>query len=201
MPRPAAFTPEASSAPARPRKKKGGWFGSKSRASSSSDGDSGAAVGRVSIGGVIAIAIFILRIVAAQAGLFGLSSQSEIESYAQRDLAAANEMTTVLASIRDEPTARAAVPRLTSILDRMIADGHALEGKKGRMTDIDAVKQKYEAQQEAAWQRAGDEVQRVGTVPGGADTIRSVQGKFQELAAIIRKANPEDGNAPFRPTF
>jgi hypothetical protein len=180
-----AFQPEPTAPAGKPKKKKkGGFFASKANGGS---GGSRAA-GGASIGGVIAVVLFVLRLVVAGGNFFTLSSASEIESFAQADVAAANEMTTILATVRDEPTARAALPRLSAILDRMIALGKQVQGKKGRMTDINAVKQKYEAQQEMAWQRVANEAQRVGSVPGGPQALQSLQGKFQELEAILKQS-------------
>lgn len=192
--RPSKFQAEPSVAEKpKKKKKKGGFFASKSGKDKGGSKAAGA-----SIGGVIAVVLVVLRLAAAGGNFFGLSSQSEIESYVQKDLAAANEMMTVLAPVHDEPTARAATPRLSAILDRIIADARKIQGKKGRMTDINAVKQKYEATQQAAWQRVVSEIQRVGSIPGGADAIRSLQPKFEEMAAIAGQA---DGNARSGPNL
>jgi hypothetical protein len=161
-------------------------------------GGAGVMAGRggagLSLGGLVAVGVFALRLVAAGHGLFGLSGRSEVEQYAETNLAGVQEITSILGTVHDPASAGAATPRATAVLNHLVAEARRVKDKKARISDLDAVKQKYEGRMAAAKADLDRETQRVASVPGGMGVILALQGPAQELTAL--EASADGGPRP-----
>jgi hypothetical protein len=150
----------------------------------------------LSLGGLAAVAVFVLRIVAiGQGGFgFGVSARSEVERFVEANLAGVQEMTSILATVRDPMSATRATPRAVAVLERLVAEARRVKDKKARVRDLDAVKRAYEGRMAAAKADLDREMQRVAAVPGGMGVILALQGPVQELAAL--EAGADGGPVP-----
>jgi hypothetical protein len=145
----------------------------------------------LSLGGVLAVGLFVLRVVVAgQGGFgFGLSARSEVEQFAEANLAGMQEMTSILGAVHDAASAGAATPRAVAVLDRLVAEARRVKDKKARVRDLDAVKRKYEGQMAVARAGLDREMRRVAAIPGGRELILALQGPAEELAALEVRAD------------
>ena len=150
-----------------------------------------------SLGGLVAVAVFVLRIVAlGQGGFgFGLSARSEVERFVEANLAGVQEMTSILATVRDPASAGGATPRAVAVLDRLVAEARRVKDKKARVSDLDAVKRTYDGQIDAAWAGVEREMQRVASVPGGGEVLQALQGPAQELATLESSSGGGSGRS------
>jgi hypothetical protein len=160
----------------------------KKKKTAKAGGRAGVMAGRggagLSLGGVLAVGLFVLRVVAAGHGVFGLSGRSEVEQYAEANLAGVQEMTSILSTVHDPESASRATSRAMAVMNRLVAETQRVKDKKARVSDLDAVKRKYEGPMAAAWAGLEREMQRVASVPGGREVILALQPPAQELAAL-----------------
>jgi hypothetical protein len=167
----------------------------RAKARSSSGVMAGRGGAGLSLGGLAAVAVFVLRIVAiGQGGFgFGLSARSEVERFAEANLAGVQEMTSILGTVHDPASAGGATPRAVAVLDRLVAEARRVKDKKARIRDLDAVKREYEGRMAAAKADLDREMQRVASVPGGMGVILALQAPVQELAALEAGAAVDPG--------
>ena len=90
-----------------------------------------------------------------------------------------NDMTATLATIKDEASAKAAIPKLQDLAAKGEDIKKRAEALKTSMTkdQEEALKKKYEPQLKEATEKLMKETFRVATVPGAADAMKAMQPK------------------------
>ena len=99
----------------------------------------------------------------------------------QDTLGLMNDMTATLATIKDEASAKAAIPKLQDLANK----GEEIKKRAEAMKtanklskdDEEALKKKYEPQLKEATEKLMKETFRVATVPGAADAMKAMQPK------------------------
>ena len=191
----------------RPKKKKSAGFfgGSKGKSSSSSSSGGNAAVTIIvrvvlgifgGIGGLVGLALGLpgLRSVLVP----GWASHSDIESFIKRQVDMTNELTVILRTVTDVPSATSASPRANGTIKKLEQNLRSNKDRKGNQKDIDAIKQKYANDQRLAVQDFTREVMRVAMIPGAMDAL-AIQQALMELGAVeqsIPGANAQSGFTP-----
>jgi hypothetical protein len=103
------------------------------------------------------------------------------EGMMQETLGLMNDMTSTLASIKDEASAKAAIPKLQELANKGEDIKKRAEAMKtsNKLTkeDEEALKKKYEPQLKEATEKLMKETFRVATVPGAADAMKAMQPK------------------------
>jgi hypothetical protein len=90
-----------------------------------------------------------------------------------------NDMTATLATIKDEASAKAAVPKLEELAKK----GEELKKRADELKtkvskdEEEALKKKYEPQIKEATEKLMKETFRVATVPGAAEAMKAMQPK------------------------
>jgi len=94
-------------------------------------------------------------------------------------LAMMNDMTATLATIKDEASAKAAIPKLEDLAKKGEELKKRAEELKTKVSkeDEEALKKKYEPQIKEATEKLMKETFRVATVPGAAEAMKAMQPK------------------------
>ena len=107
------------------------------------------------------------------------SSSNSPEGIMKDTLGMMNDMTSALASIKDEASAKAAIPKLEELAKKGEDIKKRAEELKTKLTkeDEEALKKKYEPQLKEATEKLMKETFRVATVPGAAEAMKAMQPK------------------------
>jgi hypothetical protein len=105
-------------------------------------------------------------------------ASDDADSLVKQTIAAMDETTQVMATIKDEPSAQAAVPRLRSIAERR----RKIEEKMATVKTPPPAEQaelqkKYAARLAEVTTSLMQEAMRVSTVPGGKAALEAMDGK------------------------
>lgn len=187
----------AVSVPARPRKKKVGFFAKAPKSRNSTSAGQKGAWG-ATFGALVAIAIFGGRFALEQGyiGGFGLWSRSAVEQSLESMVLASENCVSVLRTIHDEASARSAEPQVVASL-RKIADVlRDAKGKKAKKTAIEAANAKYEARLIAAGRSLQDEFTRVASIPGARLALLGIMGPATEIDQLTQSLRLEAGVNP-----
>jgi hypothetical protein len=147
----------------------------------------------VSFGGLVGLILLALRISALyhNSGL-GLDSRATIEQFYEAMLNDTNELSGVLETVQDVPSARKAESRIVELLDRMSARFRDAQGRKAQTGDIDAVTARYRDRFPEAARRMGSEVKRIVAIPGVIGASPRMVSALAEFRRVAQKAGDQD---------
>lgn len=164
----------------------------------------------ISFGGLIGLIVLAIRIAAAYhgSGWFWLTSRSTMEQFCESLIQEVDELTGILATVQDVPTARKAEARAVEVLRKIVSQFREMKDKKGRKTDLEAIKNKYNDRVTEATRRMGLQFDRIAAIPGVVEAMSGIRPPLLELQEIVMEAGGQDKTkAPFafqpmqRPTF
>jgi hypothetical protein len=188
------------SPPIKPKKKKAGGFFSTKKKSKSDGGSHNATIG-ASLGGVVTVALIVARLALNHGSLFGLSGRAEVERFYESIVSSVEEVTSIMKTVNDLPSAQQAGPRAATVLKRLVDEIRAKKDKKARKDIIEQVQAKYSSRMEVAMNGWVSECQRVAGVPGGQIALQMIQGPSLELASLAQEMAGQEavGGPQFTP--
>jgi hypothetical protein len=107
------------------------------------------------------------------------SSSNSPDGIMKEMLGMMNDMTSTLSTIKDEASAKAAIPKLQELAQKgedLKKRAEALKTKVSKEEE-EALKKKYEPQIKEATEKLMKETFRVATVPGAAEAMKAMQPK------------------------
>jgi hypothetical protein len=128
----------------------------------------------------------------------GWSSRSQIEVFIKRQADLTNELTGILRTVTDVPTATEKSSRANATVRKLTENLRSNKDRKGNQKDIDDLKQKYAFQQRQALQDFTGEIQRIAMIPGALDAL-AIQETLMEQAAIEETIPGINKQAGFNP--
>ncbi len=189
--------------PIKKKKRSVGFFGAKKSKPQSSSGGYNNGVLGLSFGGVVSVILIVLRLVLNHGDLFNLSGRSTLERFCEQELQTTDQITETLKAVHDVGTAHETAPKVVTLLQKHIEIIRNVKDKKALKTDIEAVKEKFRARQEASVQACVAQFRRIALIPGASDALRILEGPLNELAALEQEAKGGERGAPvhFGPRF
>ncbi len=190
----------------RPRKKKVGFFGGSKKPKTAGGSSSIALAVMIVLGlvggfaGLVAVGVVVLVV---KSGVVpgGWSTRSQIDAFIKRQVDLTRELTAILRTVTDVPSATAASSRANDAVRKLTQNLKTNKDRKGLQKDIDDLKQKYQFDQRQALQEFTQEIQRLMMIDGALPAL-AIEGTLRELAVIeqqIPGAGVQAGFTP--PTF
>ena len=139
--------------------------------------------------GLAAGVLLVCCVSAAGVGLYftlrGVPLGDSLEAVDRDQLQAINDMADVLATVQDQASAQQALPRVKAFGPRvrqLLKRGKAFETVSPAQEQ--ALRQKYEAETQAAVLRLSIQVQRVRNVPGGPAVLQELKNQVKDWPTV-----------------